>query len=61
MALFRLLKVYIFFALQYKQCFYMEKKTYISVYVIDAIVVSFLVSLQEQIDDPITMIICLSF
>lgn len=39
----------------------MEKKTYISVYVIDAIVVSFLVSLQEQIDEPITMIICLSF
>lgn len=39
----------------------MEKKTYISVYVIDAIVVSFLVSLQEQIDESITMIICLSF
>lgn len=60
MALFRLLKVYIFFALQYKQCFYMEKK-HISVYVIDAIVVSFLVSLQEQIDEPISMIMCLSF
>lgn len=39
----------------------MEKKTYICVYVIDAIVVSFLVSLQEQTDEPISMIMWLSF
>lgn len=39
----------------------MGKKTYISIYVIDSIVVSFLVSLQEQIDEPISMIMCLSF
>lgn len=60
MALFRLLKVYIFLLYSTSSAF-RWKKTYISVYVIDAIVVSFLVSLQEQTDEPISMIMCLSF
>lgn len=60
MALFRLLKVYIFLLYSTSSAF-TWKKTYISVYVIDAIVVSFLVSLQEQTDEPISMIMCLSF